>query len=70
MSVPDTQENRSRCACARCPSFAAGHTGIFCVLGKSKLPVEERGCLCRTCPVHIQYKPEGRAYCLRGLPGG
>jgi hypothetical protein len=67
MSVPSEQD-RSRCACARCPSFVKGDRALFCVHGRSKMNVQERGCICRTCPVHVEYQLSGRAYCLRGKP--
>jgi hypothetical protein len=28
--------------------------------------VQEKGCICRTCPVHVKYGLDGRAFCLRG----
>ena len=67
MGVP-TETDFSRCACTRCPTFTKGDTGLFCLRGRSKLPVTERGCVCRTCPVHIENNLTGRAYCLRGRP--
>lgn len=57
-----------RCVCERCPTFTKGDTKLFCVHGRSKMNIVERGCLCRTCPVHIEYRLRGRAYCLRGKP--
>jgi hypothetical protein len=32
------------------------------------MDVQERGCICRTCPVHVEHHLGGRAYCLRGKP--
>ena len=67
MAIPiDT--DLGRCICERCPTFIKGDTRLFCVHNKSKMDVVERGCLCRTCPVHIEYHLKGRAYCLRGKP--
>ena len=57
-----------RCICSRCPTYLSGDTGLFCHFGKSKLDVEEMSCLCRTCPVHIEYDLAGREYCIRGKP--
>ena len=65
MALPSEQD-LSRCACTRCPSYIKGDSGLFCVHGRSKLDVQERGCICRTCPVHVEYQLSGRAYCLRG----
>ncbi len=67
MAAP-TDTDLERCVCERCPTFIKGDTGLFCVRDKSKMEVVEKGCLCRTCPVHIEYHLEGRAYCLRGKP--
>ena len=67
MGAP-TEADLGRCTCKRCPSYEDGDTGLFCVNGKSNMEVIEQGCLCRTCPVHIEYHLEGRAYCLRGKP--
>jgi len=63
-----TEADLERCACARCPSCVQGDTKLFCLHGKSEKGVEERGCMCRTCPVHVENRLEGRAYCLRGNP--
>jgi len=63
---PLTEQDRARCACTRCPTYVKGDTGLFCLYGKSQQAVVERGCFCRTCPVHIENHLQGRAYCLRG----
>ena len=68
MSVP-TEKDLGRCVCSRCPSYIKGDTGLFCIHGKSSLSVAQQGCLCRTCPVHIEHGLESREYCLRGTPG-
>ena len=65
MSLP-TENDLGRCNCERCPTFIKGDTKLFCVHGKSKLPVAEKGCICRTCPVHIEHNLSNRAFCLRG----
>jgi len=67
MAIP-TDTDLEHCVCERCPTFIKGDTKLFCVHDKSKMDVAERGCLCRTCPVHIEYHLKGRAYCLRGKP--
>ena len=67
MSTP-SESDVSRCVCTRCPTFASGDSGLFCLHGKSSLVVEEKSCLCRTCPVHIELELEGREYCVRGKP--
>ena len=67
MGAP-TETDLERCTCGRCPSYNSGDTKLFCVHGKSAMDVVERGCLCRTCPVHVEHSLEGRAYCLRGKP--
>ena len=69
MALPSEQD-LSRCACVRCPSYIKGDSALFCVHDRSKLDVQERGCICRTCPVHVEYQLSGRAYCLRGKPKG
>ena len=63
-----TEADLERCACVRCPSYVKGDTKLFCVYGKSKMNVSEKGCFCRTCPVHIENHLAGRAYCMRGKP--
>lgn len=65
MGLP-TEKDLEQCVCHRCPSFIEGDTKLFCVHGKSELPVQEKGCICRTCPVHVKYGLDGRAFCLRG----
>jgi hypothetical protein len=69
MSMP-LERDRSRCACARCPSYLQGDSALFCVHDRSTLKVQERGCLCRTCPVHLEYQLSGRFFCIRGKPKG
>jgi len=68
MSIP-AEKDLERCTCSRCPSYIRDDTGLFCVHGKSTLSVVQQGCLCRTCPVHLEHQLEGREYCLRGKPG-
>lgn len=63
-----TEGDLGRCVCVHCPTCVKGDTRLFCVYGKSNMEVVEQGCLCRTCPVHIQNHLQGRAYCLRGKP--
>ena len=65
MAVP-SENDLDRCACARCPSYVQGDAKLFCLHGKSNAEVVERGCFCRTCPVHMEHHLPGRAYCLRG----
>lgn len=65
MTLP-TIKDLERCICHRCPTFIKGDRKLFCVHGKSDLPVVERGCVCRTCPVHIEHALSNRAFCLRG----
>ncbi len=67
MGVP-TDRDLERCACVRCPTYVQRDAKLFCAHGKSKLDIVERGCICRTCAVHLQYHLKGRAYCLRGRP--
>ena len=67
MGTP-TEKDMEHCACSRCPTFVKGDTGRFCVHGKTQMAAEPRGCLCRTCQVHIENSLKGREYCLRGKP--
>ena len=64
--VLPTAQDLDQCACGRCPSFVKGDSKLYCVGGKSTQAVVERGCFCRTCPVHIKYSLNNRAFCLRG----
>ncbi len=65
MGLP-TEKDLERCICSRCPSYIPGDTKLFCVYGKSDKNPVEKGCLCRTCPVHLECSLKGRAFCLRG----
>ena len=65
MSLP-TENDLGRCNCPRCPTFIQGDVKLYCVHGKSKNQVVEKGCICRTCPVHIEYALTNRAFCIRG----
>jgi hypothetical protein len=65
MALP-TEQDLEQCMCPRCPSFVQGGGQLFCVNGKSEANPVERGCFCRTCPVHIKHHLKSRAFCLRG----
>jgi hypothetical protein len=66
MALP-TEEDLEQCICmTRCPTYVEGDTGLFCVHGESEKDPVERGCFCRTCPVHVKYGLSNRAFCLRG----
>ena len=65
MGLP-TEKDLEKCNCHRCPTYIQGDCKLFCVGGKSRLKVLEKGCICRTCPVHIEHGLGNRAFCLRG----
>jgi hypothetical protein len=67
-SVPDTQENMSRCICGGCPSFP-GQGGFFCAKGKSALPVTQRGCVCGDCENFKAFGLQDGYYCVAGRAG-
>lgn len=66
--------NIRNCICGKCPSFPgklkelahADMPGLFCSHGKSKLEIDENGCICADCDVQIEHELSGEYYCARG----
>ena len=63
--VHDSEENRTKCICLKCPSYPHGCNGerLYCAGGKSVCDIEARGCICTICPVYHAYKLGGIYYC-------
>lgn len=61
--VPDTQENLDRCNCPGCPSNPDREHSLYCGRKPYGPHVEDRGCLCGTCPVLKMYDLNGQYYC-------
>lgn len=66
--------NISNCICKKCPSFPgrwkelahADMPGLFCSHGKSKLAIEQKGCVCGDCTVQNEHELKGVYYCVTG----
>ncbi|MHB0915213.1 MAG: DUF2769 domain-containing protein [Thermoleophilia bacterium] len=66
--------NIRNCICGNCPSFPgklkelahAEMPGLFCAHGKSRLKIDQRGCICGDCDVQIEHELTGDYYCVRG----
>lgn len=59
---------KEMCICKGCPSYVANETEVgFChpLIGKSAKIVEEKGCVCGTCPVYAQMGMKNGYYCTR-----
>ncbi len=67
--------NIRNCVCGECVSFPgkwrelshADMPGLFCAHGKSKLEIEEKGCICGSCMVQQEHELSGMYYCSRGI---
>jgi hypothetical protein len=70
--VPDTKENMMKCVCMRCPTYQQSDCpkskmeGLFCAKGQSSCELEEKGCICGTCPVWDEYGLSKGYFCLHG----
>ncbi len=65
MPVANTPENKAKCQCMKCPSFA-GPPAFYCAMGKAEKPVEKKGCVCMTCAVWKEGKLSGGYFCESG----
>ena len=63
--VQDSDENRKKCICLRCPSYNHGCRGeiLYCARGKSTCDIHVRGCICNICPVYHENRLKGLYFC-------
>jgi len=70
MPVIDNQENSNKCICPTCPSYDDCMRGknetLYCARGKTECEVVKKGCVCGSCPVHMENKLTKWYYCLSG----
>ena len=64
-------ELKKDCICHECPTYNTctqkSKELLFCILGKSRCPIDERICLCpQDCSVHQKYDMKLSFYCSRG----
>jgi len=54
--------------CGRCPSHAGtGEENLaFCMMGKSSVITEKKGCLCKQCPITKTMSLRWEYYCTEG----
>ena len=66
MTVPITTENKKKCLCGTCNTYAySGLTSrLFCAIGKSENTPPKKGCVCYSCPVSAEYKLSGYYFCI------
>lgn len=62
---------KKECICHECPTYTnctrKSKELLFCILDKSKCPIEERVCLCpQDCSVYQKYDLKLSFYCSRG----
>jgi glutamate synthase domain-containing protein 2 len=65
MKVDDSPENRERCICPKCPTYARGceTTTAFCAAGHTHCDISAMGCICTACPVYREYRLEKLYFC-------
>ena len=58
-------DNKKACICATCKSYIGTEETelLFCASGISKVILEEKRCLCPTCPVHRKMAFRLNYYC-------
>ena len=70
MTVPDTQENMTKCLCVKCPTYNMCMKDkmerLFCSKGKSTCVLREMGCICTQCPLWREYNLSALYYCMTG----
>lgn len=58
MVVKNTDKNREKCVCFKCPSYPRDCRGevLFCSedIGASKCDIDAKGCICNICPVYFE----------------
>lgn len=60
-------DKKGKCICKDCPSYEEGKEDIgYCLTGKSKVILEENGCICMNCPVQDEHGFCDVYYCTRG----
>ncbi|MDP3623883.1 MAG: glutamate synthase-related protein [Methanobacteriaceae archaeon] len=71
IQVPDTEENRIKCLCKKCPSYPHKCPGesLYCSRGSSLLEIREAGCLCKSCSVYFEYDLRGHYFCDKEFLG-
>ena len=62
---------KKECICHECPTYTNCARNskelLFCILGKSKCPIDEKICLCpQDCSVYKKYDLKLSFYCSRG----
>lgn len=63
--VKDSQANRNKCLCPKCPSFPEDCSGeiLYCAAGKSRCGISAKSCICDGCPVYFEYGLDKLYYC-------
>jgi methylamine---glutamate N-methyltransferase subunit C len=63
--VPNTEENKAKCICGRCPSYPKDCPGeiLYCASGKSQCDINAAGCICPGCPIYPEYDLETLYFC-------
>jgi glutamate synthase domain-containing protein 2 len=69
--VQDSEENREKCICKKCPSYPRRCEGdiLYCALGASGCHIDVKGCICNFCPVYANNKLEGLYFCDKQYVG-
>ncbi|MCE5213825.1 MAG: DUF2769 domain-containing protein [Methanobacterium sp.] len=63
--ISDTEENRKKCMCSRCPSYPhkCSEEILFCGIQASECEIEAKSCICNTCPIYFEHDLNGLYYC-------
>ena len=63
--IKDSIENRKKCVCPKCPSYALDCQGevLYCAVGKSKCAIKIKACLCNICPIYFENKLKNIYFC-------
>lgn len=70
VKIKNTKENLAKCSCEACPSYndcmKKNKEKLFCAIGKSKCKFDKKGCICGSCPIHIENKLDVWYFCESG----
>lgn len=68
--VPNTDENRKKCICPKCPSYPqeCGGEILYCSAGKSACEISAGGCICQACPIYHEFDLKNLYYCDKESP--
>ncbi|MDO8669495.1 MAG: DUF2769 domain-containing protein [Candidatus Buchananbacteria bacterium] len=70
MKVENNPGNQAKCVCPNCPSYdecmEEKKELLFCSVGATACSMEQKGCICGSCPIKIENGLSSGYYCVSG----